>query len=380
MHSEDLQKVHRNLHAEIIDSVHDRDEDSPAATYKEDIFTDIMINYLYEFGAVEGGETVYFERKTGYGNAKANGYYIDEEEGHLDIFVSLLNFMDNVQSIPKSEVKKTLERAARVYALAEKNYHQDMDSAHDDYSMLENISANRTLFYTKRIVLLSNYVFDFATDDLILDGFTVDLWDLKRYFKNITSVKGHESIEVDFTSFDRPVRCLSIDHFNDTYETYLAVIPGQILADLYDRYGSRLLELNVRSFLQAKGKINQKIRDTIKDEPEMFLAYNNGITVVSDNVEMTTDSAGFPVIKSMSGFQIVNGGQTTASLHRASKLGDDLSRIVVQAKINIVDETRIDEIVPLISKYSNSQNKVSEADFSSNSVYHVEIQKLSEQI
>ena len=380
MHIDDLQKIQTSLNAEVVDQLNDLSEGSDNAAYKEEVFTRVMLDYLLDFGAIEGGEAVYFERKTGYGTAKANGYYFDEDEGHLDIFVSLMNYMDEVRSMPKGEVKKILERAARVYLLAQKSYHDEMERAHDDYSMLESMNMNQSVILTKRIVLLSNYTFDFDPADLTVGDFTVDLWDLKRLFKNVTSVKGHETIEIDFSSFDSSIKCLPIDHFNETYETFLAVIPGQILADLYERYSSRLLELNVRSFLQAKGKINQKIRDTIKNNPEMFLAYNNGITVVSDNVEMVKDEAGVPILKTISGFQIVNGGQTTASLHRAFKEKADLSRIAVQAKITIVDENSLEEVVPLISKYSNSQNKVSEADFSSNSPYHVEIQQLSEQI
>jgi len=380
VHSEDILKLHSGLHSEVIDQINDISDKNTVAAFKEDVFTQVMIEYLLDFGAIEGGEVIHFERKTGYGNVKVNGYNLDEEEGNLDIFITVFDPTDNIHSMPKGEIKKVLERASRLYSLAIKNYHKEMDPAHDDYSMLENIFVNQSKIYNKRIILLSNLMFEFNAEDVPLEDFSIDIWDIKRFFKNITSVKGHESINVDFSIFDKDVKCLATDHVSDTYETFLAVIPGQVLADLYERYGSRLLELNVRSFLQAKGKINQKIRDTIKNEPEMFLAYNNGITVVSDNVGLAMRESGFPSIKSISGFQIVNGGQTTASLHRASKVGDDLSKISVQAKITIVDENKLDEVVPLISRYSNSQNKVSEADFSSNSIFHVEIQKLSEQI
>lgn len=380
MHSDELLKLHRSLNAEVVDQINDISAEGVINAFKEEVFTQVMIEYLLDFGAIEGGEVIHFERKTGFGNVKVNGYNLDEEEGNLDIFITVFDPTDNINTMPKGDVKKVLQRAARLYSLAVKNYHKEMDPAHDDYSMLENIFVNQRSIYKKRIILLSNYLFEFNADDIKLEDFSIDLWDIKRFLKNITSVKGHESINVDFSAFEKSVNCLATEHFSDTYETFLAVIPGQVLADLYERYGSRLLELNVRSFLQAKGKINQKIRDTIKNEPEMFLAYNNGITVVSDNVDLNIGESGFPVIKNISGFQIVNGGQTTASLHRASKLGDDLSKISVQAKITIVDENKLDEIVPLISRYSNSQNKVSEADFSSNGVFHVEIQKLSEQI
>lgn len=380
MHNEDILKVHNSIHREIIDYMNDNTDGITINAFKEDIFTQVMIEYLIDFGAIEGGEVIHFERKTGYGNVKVNGYYLDYEEGNLDIIVSIFDPTSELHEITKGDTKKILERASRLFTLALKSYHKEMDSAHDDYSMLESIFLNQSNIYKKRIILLSNFDVVLNNEEFKLDDFVIDIWDIKRFYKNITSVKGHETINIDFSTFTTPVRCLATDHFSDAYETFLAVIPGQILADLYDRYGSRLLELNVRSFLQAKGKINQNIRNTIKDKPEMFLAYNNGITVVSDNVNLTIDNKGFPIIKDIIGFQIVNGGQTTASLHRASLLGDDLSKISIQAKITIVKEDNLDEIVPLISRYSNSQNTVNEADFSSNSAYHVEIQKLSEQV
>ena len=224
MHNEDLNKINRSLQSEIIDQVNDLADDGQAAAFKEDVFTQIMIDYLLDFGALDGGEVVHFERKTGYGNVKVNGYYFDEDEGRLDIYVSALNYMDDVIALPKTEVRKFLERASRLYTMALKNYHLEMEPAHDDYSMLETISSNQSEIYKKRIVLFSNYVFDFNPDDFSIEGFSVDLWDLKRFMKNVTSIKGHESIEVDFTLFDSRVKCLAIDHFNDTYETFRAPI------------------------------------------------------------------------------------------------------------------------------------------------------------
>lgn len=383
MHNDDILRVYNSIHSEIIDYMNDNKNGITINAFKEDVFTQIMIEYLIDFGAIEGGDVIHFERKTGYGNVKVNGYYFDYEEGNLDIFVSIFdptNQLNQLNEFTKGDTKKVLERASRLFLLALKSYHKEMDPAHDDYSMLETIFLNQSNIFKKRIILLSNYDVALNNDEFKLDNFVIDIWDIKRFYKNITSVKGHETINIDFSKFSLPVRCFPTEHFSDNYETFLAVIPGEVLASLYDRYGSRLLELNVRSFLQAKGKINQNIRNTIKDNPEMFLAYNNGITVVSDNVNLSNDSKGFPIIKDIVGFQIVNGGQTTASLHRASLLGDDLSKISVQAKITIVKEDKLDEIVSLISRYSNSQNTVNEADFSSNSTYHVEIQKLSEQI
>lgn len=145
--------------------------------------------------------------------------------------------------------------------------------------------------------------------------------------------------------------------------------------------GSRLLELNVRSFLQARGKVNRGIRDTILSDPGHFLAFNNGISVTAEELGVQRSSDGSLSIRSIKGLQIVNGGQTVASIHRAKNRDKaDLSRIAVQAKITVVEPGHQDDLVPFISRYSNTQNKVNETDFSANHPFHVRIQKLSEQI
>ena len=72
---------------------------------------------------------------------------------------------------------------------------------------------------------------------------------------------------------------LQADNTQEGYRAFLTLIPGHMLRSIYSDFGSRLLERNVRSFLQARGKVNRGIRDTIASEPDRFLAYNNGITL-----------------------------------------------------------------------------------------------------
>src|SRR5690606_6851218 len=118
--------------------------------------------------------------------------------------------------------------------------------------------------------------------------------------------------------------------------------PGVQLAAIYERWGARLLEQNVRSFLQARGGVNRGIRNTIENEPEMFLAYNNGIAATAESIEVVEDGNAQQVT-AIRNLQIVNGGQTTASIHAASRRGVDLSRVFVQMKLSIVDPERADE-------------------------------------
>ncbi len=168
-------------------------------------------------------------------------------------------------------------------------------------------------------------------------------------------------------------------HALEDYLSYLMIMPAEILYRIYDEYGPRLLEFNVRSFLQAKGKVNKGIRDTLKQEPDRFMAYNNGISATADSLQVVRNDDGQLAIKTITGLQIVNGGQTTASLHRAKKIDKaDISAVFVPAKITILlKPEKLEEIVPKISLYANSQNVIQVADFSANHSFHIEIERLS---
>src|SRR5690606_27531164 len=161
------------------------------------------------------------------------------------------------------------------------------------------------------------------------------------------------------------------------------IIPGRALAVIYERHGSRLLEQNVRAFLQFTGKINKGIRNTILNEPHMFLAFNNGLAATAEEVEVssTKDGRGL-LISKVKDFQIVNGGQTTASIyHTFNKDKKDISEIFVQLKLSVIkNRNNFSEIVSRISEYANTQNRVSVSDLSSNRPFHVELEKLSRSI
>lgn len=189
-------------------------------------------------------------------------------------------------------------------------------------------------------------------------------------------------IELDFDNLDGKhfeVPCLSANINNADYEAYIAIMPGECLATLYHDYGARLLEQNVRSFLQFTGKINKGIRKTINEEPHMFLAFNNGIAATADHI-MLDETGRF--IKRISNLQIVNGGQTTASIYNtARKDKADISQIYVQVKLSVIkDSEQYANIVSRISQYANTQNKVNDADFTANNPALIEIEKLSRYI
>lgn len=204
------------------------------------------------------------------------------------------------------------------------------------------------------------------------------VWDITRFFKAFTSDSGKEEIEIEF---NEGLPCLYASNIDSPdYKSYLCVIPGTSLAELYEKYGSRLLEGNIRSFLTTKRAVNRNIRETILRLPERFFAYNNGISTTATDVETISSTSGTRISK-IKGLQIVNGGQTTASLYNARvKDGSSLEKVFVPMKLTRVTPAIAQDVIPEISRSSNSQNKVSEADFFSNHPFHIQMEKLSKRI
>lgn len=183
------------------------------------------------------------------------------------------------------------------------------------------------------------------------------------------------------------IKCLRANVLGDGYEAYLAVLPGTFLSEIYRLYGGRLLEKNVRSFLSTRGSVNKGIRNTIRTEPNKFFTYNNGIACTAAGIK-TIEKEGALFITEFFDLQIINGGQTTASLRNAV-LTDrdnvvDLSKVFIPMKLTVITDSVSDEdrdiMVGNISKYSNSQNKVSNSDLNSNSPFYVTLEKLSRKI
>lgn len=204
------------------------------------------------------------------------------------------------------------------------------------------------------------------------------IWDLEKLSR--LRVGKREVIQLDFVNdYGGAIPCLQMADPTGEYRTFLAFFPAPLLARIYGEHGQRLLERNVRAFLQSRGKINRGLQKTLKDEPHRFLAYNNGLCCTAAAVNVDVQGDGHARLRSVTDFQIVNGGQTTASIYHALKKEKrDVSQVVVQLKLTVLhDPGKVSEIVPLISQYANSQNKVNAADFSANGPFHHKVEQLS---
>ncbi len=346
----------------------------------QDFFTTVMLEYLEEVGEIESPIICPFR---GYG-LQLNAYAISDDYDSVDIFVSVFNPSETVPSISRNDIDAAIKRAIQLYRKATNDLYYSFEKESDTYEFAITLHNQKNAIKSVRIFALTNgNVKPFAINNLDLNGTVVSfcIWDMDRLYRCTTSGKMRETIEVDFEElFGITIPCIE-NRSSDKYSVYLAIINGAQLADIYEMHGPRLLERNVRSFLQVKGAVNKGIRDTLKDEPDMFLAYNNGISVTAESVEIVRDGNGKPSIKKIRDMQIVNGGQTTASIYNSrkdKKIAADLSRVYVQMKLSVIDSSEeMDEIVPKISAYANTQNKIQMADFSANDPFHRKIEELS---
>jgi len=327
-----------------------------------------------------------------------NGYAIDRNENtssvKLDLFITDYNQRDKLEELGKADVDLAFKRLLKFFTEA-KNPNTDskffelLDDAHTSYPLVdciidykEEIDEVNLYFFSERAKKESFKGFERVE----LDGINIKyhFWDIGRLHKVKSSVGNKEPIIIDFkNTYKSPLDCLIAHTGEESLQSYLVVMPGEVLADIYNDHGARLLEQNVRSFLQARGGVNKGIRNTILNEPSKFFSFNNGITATAEKVETTVEDGQLRIVSIMD-LQIVNGGQTTASLARA-KIKDgsraDLSKIFVQMKLTVInDEKQKEELVPQISQYANTQNKVNMSDLSSNHGYHVKLEELSRKI
>lgn len=356
---------------------------SDAETYgwePQDFFTAVMLEYLEEAGEADSPVICPFR---GYG-LQLNAYSVSEDYDNLDIYVSVFNESETLASVSRNDIDAAIKRAIQLYRKATNDLYSSFEKDNDTYEFAISVHDHKNSIKTVHVVALTNgNAKPIALNNLSIDRVEISfsVWDMDRLYRCTISGKMRETIEIDFSeSFGQTIPCIE-NTVSDKYSVYLAIISGELLAAIYDQHGPRLLERNVRSFLQVKGAVNKGIRDTLHDEPDMFLAYNNGISVTADSVDIVRDENGKPSIKKIRDMQIVNGGQTTASIYNAKKdkkINADLSQVYVQMKLSVISSSeKMDEIVPKISAYANTQNKIQVADFSANDPYHRKLEELS---
>lgn len=381
----ELELYIQNLYHEI-QSLAYSDE---AGNSKENKFTEYVMEKLAESGETEGVRLCPYIKENKLENIqfKINGYALEEGYENIDIFISHYVDTNEHYRMLKADFDKLIRWSTAFVNAALKGHLDEIEPSSEAYGLARILSQNRNDIIRIRIFLISNGEIahdtpkDFQIKNMEDILIRFEIWDIERLHRLEQSKGNREPIELDFEEMlGMTLPCLEMPVKNDLYECYLAIVPGNVLSFLYQNYGTRLLESNVRAFLQQTGKINQGIRDTIRFKPHMFLTYNNGLSTTAQEVRTRKSEDGHLEIVSIKDFQIVNGGQTTASLFHTSRKYKEanINEVFVQMKLTVIkDEDKKTETVPLISRFANSQNKVTELDLTSNNPFLQRLEELS---
>lgn len=381
-----------------------RNDASLNGTDPESFFIERVLTDLEEIGELNDPIPMSVEiRNSKRQILSFDGYSYDEADGALVLIASeFTNQLDDAPTLTNTRIEELVSYMQR---FIEEAVNGNIRSFCDDADPAINIAnefkkkigkgMTSTEILRFKFVIISNYTLSKQVKNLSQPDFLdrpVDLnvWTLERFFQTFVS-NSSEILEIDTNDFDcEGIPCLKADlGVQSNYDAYLGIIPGKFLADIYLKYGSKLLQGNVRAFLSFRGNVNKGIRSTIMKEPENFFTYNNGIAIVARAVRFSSDKTKIVFFKDL---QIINGGQTTASLASAiikkeAPKGMDTLYVPMKLTVLNVDDDmseeqvqNYNELTKTISECANSQNAVKPADFFSNHPFHVKMEQLSHKV
>jgi hypothetical protein len=354
-----------------------------AGRYTDDAFFDNFCAHLIEEGELETADRAHYQNSQR--GIRVDGYGGDPTgtEGVLSLIISDFDRSAKIETLTATEMEAIFKRAQKFLTKAlDPAFRRQLEETSAGFGLADLLYSTWGSVKKVKLILISNRLLSTRVDgrksgEVEDRPLVYTVWDLGRLHRYISSGRAREDVVVDLSDHGGKLPALPAHLTDAGYESYLLVVPGAQLASIYDQWGPRLLEQNVRVFLQARGNVNAGIKRTIEQDPEMFFAYNNGITATAERVDGTMLNGRFTISR-VQNLQIVNGGQTTASIFAASqKRGVSLDRVFVQMKLSVIPPARAEMVVPKISEYANSQNKVSAADFFSNHPFHQRMKEFS---
>ena len=335
------------LHQEVLAKC--ADETEPAM--RENTFTEVVLELLADHNETDGATVCYWNARN-HGPrmpaAKLNSWSLSGDGATLDLFVVLYQGEGRPQPVARTEVEQHYKLLRGFLHRAQKGFHMQVEESDDVFEAMRQIYEARETLTTVRLFFLTDgIVRSTEVEEEQIEGVELRyiFWDLEKLSR--LQVGAHETIELDFVSdYGGAVPCLTTADISGEYRTFLAFFPAPMLARIYGEHGQRLLERNVRAFLQVKGKINKGLQETLREKPHRFLAYNNGLCCTAAEVDVETNKNGHARLLRARDFQIVNGGQTTASIYHAlKKEKTDISNVVVQVKLTVLPATWLVQLV-----------------------------------
>lgn len=342
-----------------------------------------ILEYIEDNGEVNAPEICAFKKT----RTRITAYDYNDEAESLDLFY-LIKAESLLGKVNNSKVQQGFNYLMSFYREAMNGtlFKSDEVGINDEIAEVARlVQSSKGKISQLRIYVITDGMTDPAAvpsaiedeeNQLVIE---YNVWDMQRVFQQHNIRAGREKVEIDFsTEYNTQLLCLKMSDENERVDAYMAIIPGITLAKIYKKYQQILLEKNVRTFLQFKGKVNKGIRKTLREQPDMFFSFNNGISSTATEIELRKYNGALYITR-LYDWQIVNGGQTTAAI--AASMSDrdvDLSKVFVPMKISVIrDSENADELVKAISTCANSQTAIKNSDFSANEPYLIDLENRS---
>ena len=364
-----------------------------SSRYPIEVFIDSAVDILQnDYSLINDMEHCYYEFTNGnraYKSMRIDGAYLDFSTNTLDLLYAEYN-QDEIRNITNEFISNKATLLINYFVNSLKGFFKNGEQADPAVTMANNIAKNVDSIGKIHLFIVSTDKLSKAVKRLSMEAVTysgreipvdLDVLDIEKIYRSRMAGFEREDLVIDCKDYGiSGIPCIKADIETEQYESYLAIVPGAFLADIYKKYGSELLESNVRSFLKFNGSVNKGIRGTILNEKSRFFTYNNGISTTAKEISLDYGKDGEKIIRSFTGLQIINGGQTTATLAATSiKNNADLSGIYVQMKLTVL---KVDDpdLIRNIATYANSQNKVKTADLNSSHPFYVQMEGFSRRV
>jgi len=186
------------------------------------------------------------------------------------------------------------------------------------------------------------------------------------FFTDFNIDKAYKGLEtgVGYAPINEDVLISNWGHIDDPFKSYYGQITGTDLGLLWEKYGRRLFTENIRNFL-GTSSVNDGILNTIKTEPDNFIYFNNGITILCDSIKKKPIGGSDKAIGAFTcnGIAVVNGAQTLGSIGSlATSNPNELSKVKVLVKFISLENSPAG-FGQRITVATNTQNKVEKKDF-----------------
>ncbi|PYF10385.1 AIPR protein [Rhodobacter viridis] len=382
-----LEDFHQNFRALVQSTIAERVQAGDGPFPQEElVFAELVMERVADAGICEPPTVCHWSGKIGQSKLRITGFALSSDETRLDLFVTHYFGSEEITPLPDSVAADTAKEGVRFLMHAAGGKLADkVETSHEILGLITTITANWPDLDQLRVFVITDgktKAKHFSTKEVHDRIVAIEAMDIERLYRH-TVGKPREEVSISFEqTIGRPLTCVHVPDPDADYEYALSAIPGQVIRRLYERFGSRLLEANVRTFLGARGKVNKGIAETLAREPEHFMAFNNGLVLVCDEAVFARGPDGNIGISFLKGIQIVNGGQTTSSIYFAARDNKalDLGNVMVPAKIIILkgaEDIERERLIAAISRFANSQNVVKTSDLSANRPFHVQLEKLA---